>query len=109
MNKNAACVFCKIIARELPATIITENDHALVIADIAPKAPIHYLAIPKKHIDDVYALAPSDTVVPCELLDIIRTTMKGQDFRLLVNNGPTVGQTVFHLHYHILAGQQFDF
>jgi histidine triad (HIT) family protein len=100
------CVFCKIIAREIPAHIIVENDHIIVIKDIAPKATIHYLIIPKKHVKDLSSL--HDSTLGAELLvmaqHLASLNSSTQDFRLVVNNGYTAGQRVFHLHVHFLAG-----
>lgn len=106
-DKN--CIFCKIIAKQLPAKVIAENDTVLVIQDIAPKAPIHYLIIPKKHIDNIQALEPEDDKVGTHIFlmaqQLSQKLLKDNSFRLLSNNGLTVGQSVFHLHFHFISGK----
>lgn len=99
------CIFCAIISRQLPATIITEDDHCIVIKDIAPKAPIHYLIIPKKHITNLYELHADDMYLIAHMAAIAQKLGKQVDgFTLVVNNGTGAGQIVFHLHYHFLSG-----
>lgn len=107
------CVFCKIINGEIPAKIIAENDNVIVIQDIAPKTPIHYLIIPKKHIQDVAYLEPEDKLLAGELLlmakQLSEADPKAKDFRLVSNNGKGVGQSVFHIHLHFCAGKELQF
>lgn len=105
------CVFCKIIAKEIPSTIIDENDHVLVVKDINPKAPIHYLIIPKIHIININDLQETEEHynVIREMFVMIKKLAKSlpepQDFILVSNNGKTAGQCVFHMHWHLLAGK----
>lgn len=99
------CIFCAIISRRLPATIISEDQHCIVIKDIAPKAPIHYLLIPKKHIASLYELQADDMHLISHMTSVAQQLGKQTDgFTLAVNNGAAVGQIVFHLHYHFLSG-----
>jgi histidine triad (HIT) family protein len=105
------CVFCKILAGQLPAKVIAQTDDIIVIDNIAPKAAIHYLIIPKKHVSDITALAQEDVTLAGDMLLMAKqlsSNLSGsQAFRLIVNNGSDVGQSVFHLHFHFLAGQRF--
>jgi histidine triad (HIT) family protein len=105
-----SCVFCRIIARELPSTIIGESDTCIVINDIAPKAPIHMLIIPKEHHADIKALP--DVQIGRDIFalaqELARTVPGAEEFKLVINNGHAAGQRVFHLHAHYLAGGQLS-
>jgi histidine triad (HIT) family protein len=105
---NHDCIFCKIIANQIPSKRIQETDDVIVIADIAPKAPIHYLIIPKKHIKDIKSTTGADQALLGKILMMAKTLSQDlagtQEFKLVVNTGASVGQSVFHLHVHFLAG-----
>ena len=107
-----ASIFTKIIAREIPAHIIAENDQLIVIEDIAPKSPIHYLIIPKREVRDVQSLTTQDLPLVQEMFAMAQWLAKnipGADqFRLLINSGERAGQKVFHLHMHFLAGKRME-
>ncbi|MFI5333189.1 MAG: HIT domain-containing protein [Candidatus Babeliales bacterium] len=107
---EASCIFCRIIAREVPAKVVAESDQILVIQDIAPKAPVHYLIIPKKHIKDITSLSESDAFIPSYIMLMAKQLAShlsgSQAFRLLINNGPDAGQSVFHLHAHFISGKK---
>jgi len=106
-----SCVFCTIIAGKLPTAIIEDTESILVIKDRAPKAPIHYLIIPKKHIRSCAELAHDDRALAADILYVAQRIAQtlpsdSQDFRLIMNNGALVGQSVFHIHAHFIAGKQ---
>jgi histidine triad (HIT) family protein len=105
---DSTCIFCKIIQGLIPAQVIQENDYVTVIKDIYPKAPIHYLIIPKKHIIDISELTDLDQEFGWEMLKIARAIAKKEilaGFNLISNNGKAAGQSVMHLHFHLLAGK----
>ncbi|MEN9992773.1 MAG: hypothetical protein RLY83_343 [Actinomycetota bacterium] len=100
------CVFCRIVAGEIPSSLVAESEHAIAFNDIKPAQPIHVLIVPKKHFTDVADLAASDEVV---LLDVMRLGTKVAaelsegSFRFQFNTGEAAGQTVFHAHGHITS------
>ncbi len=102
-------IFSKIIKREIPADIIYEDDLCLSFKDINPQAPFHALVIPKKPIEKVSAAVQEDKHLLGHLLlkagEIAADQGYEDNFRLVINNGEGAGQTVFHLHVHILAGR----
>lgn len=103
----ADCIFCSIVAGDIPADVVAETEHTIAFRDISPKAPLHILVIPRVHEPDIAALAASNPDVAAELLTQTRAiaTEQGEsDYRLIFNNGSDAGQTVFHAHGHVLAG-----
>lgn len=104
------CIFCKIIAKQIPSTIIDETDDLIVIKDINPKATIHYLIIPKKHIRDFRDFEQRDSELAGNMLMMAKKLSKDlsdcKAFRLVINNGAEAGQCVFHAHMHFLAGKR---
>ncbi len=104
-------IFSKIIARQIPANIVYEDDQCLAFKDINPQAPLHILVIPKKTISKAADATESDKDLLGHLLltasHIAKAEGYGDAFRLVINNGEEAGQTVFHLHVHILAGRHF--
>lgn len=105
-------LFTKIINREIPADIVYEDDLCLAFRDINPQAPVHILVVPKKLLPRVIDANIDDQSLLGHLLlkagEIAKNEGHGDAFRLVVNNGEAVGQTVFHLHIHILAGRGFN-
>jgi len=106
------CVFCKIIAKQIKTEFILEKEHCVVIKDIYPKAAIHLLIIPKKHIENVKFVEPVDANILSDILltakELSNTIPHASDFKLVINNGANAGQHVFHLHMHFLAGIAHD-
>ena len=101
-------IFTKIINREIPAKIIFEDELSIIIEDISPQAPLHYLAIPKKEIIGISDLDNKDNEIIGHLMLTIKKQMQNinvSDYILVINNGSEAGQTVFHLHIHILANR----
>ena len=101
------CLFCKIIAGEIPAATLREDDATLIFADINPQAPTHVLVIPKRHLRDIGELG-SDPVASSSVLAAIRAYVDDEgltDYRTVFNTGAGVGQSVFHVHAHLLAGR----
>ena len=103
-----ASVFTRILRGEIPSEIIAETDNAFAIRDIAPKAPVHLLVIPKtEQYRNVVELAAGDPDLLAEVVGLANSVAAehaGGDFRLIFNTGPGAGQTVFHVHAHVLGG-----
>lgn len=104
-------LFTKIINREIPAEILYEDEDCICIQDIAPQAPTHVLLIPRRPIPRLVDASADDQALLGRLMlragDIAKQLGVDEAFRLVVNNGAGAGQTVFHLHLHILAGKEF--
>ncbi|MCP4723565.1 MAG: histidine triad nucleotide-binding protein [bacterium] len=105
------CIFCKIFAGEIPSEIIYKDDDMLIFKDIEPKAPVHFLAIPGKHIESLDKLTESDTEVLGKLFlkmrDIAADIPELENgYRIVQNNGKEAGQTVFHMHFHLFGGRR---
>ena len=105
---DAPSIFSRIVAREIPATIIAETDTVIAFEDIAPKAPVHVLVVPKtEKYHNVVELAAGDPALLAEVVALashIADERAGGEFRLVFNTGEAAGQTVFHVHAHVLAG-----
>ena len=105
------CLFCKIIAGQIPSTKVYEDDTTYAFKDINPKAKIHVLIVPKRHVANVSELAQSD---PAQLEHIVEVAQSIADkefhgeYRLVFNTGRDAGQTVFHAHAHVLTGEVLD-
>ena len=103
------CLFCRIVAGEVPADVVAETDRTLAFRDVAPQAPTHVLVVPREHHADVGACAEADPALLGELLvaaaDVARAEGLTGGYRLLTNSGPDAGQTVHHLHVHVLGGR----
>jgi histidine triad (HIT) family protein len=103
------CIFCKIIARAIPATFVYQDDEVVAIDDVNPQAPTHVLVIPRRHIPALVDLQPEDASLVGRVVEIANRIARERDlengFRMVVNNGPGAGQTVYHLHFHVLGGR----
>ncbi|NGX42232.1 MAG: Purine nucleoside phosphoramidase [Chlamydiae bacterium] len=103
-------VFGKIIAGEISADKVFENDRILVIKDLYPKAPVHLLIMPKKEIPDLQSLTEEDLPLIAEMVVIAQKLAEEfkitDGYRLIVNNGPLAGQSISHLHFHLIGGQK---
>ncbi|GAB2458281.1 histidine triad nucleotide-binding protein [Jatrophihabitans fulvus] len=103
------CIFCKIVAGEIPATKVYEDDGAVAFADTNPQAPVHLLVVTRTHLTDI-AEVGADAEASAALLAGIRATAAQEgltEFRTVFNTGAGVGQSVFHVHAHLLAGRSF--
>ena len=105
-----ACIFCQIVAGELPARVVFQDDHVTAFHDIHPVAPTHILVIPNRHVENLDALAEADAdlaarlVLACRQVAEIAGVQGG--YRVVTNIGRLGGQHVFHLHLHVLGGRQ---
>ena len=102
------CLFCRIVRREIPAQIVHEDELALVFKDITPQAPTHLLVVPKKHLGSLCASTDGDAALLGHLQRLacrVAESVKLSSFRLVTNNGKGAGQSVDHLHYHLLGGR----
>ncbi len=106
------CIFCKIAAGQIPAKVVYEDEFCLAFHDIAPQAPVHVLLIPKKHIVSAANLAEEDAEIASRLLLAVPKVAKllplEEGFRVVSNVGENGGQTVPHLHFHILGGSKLS-
>lgn len=107
------CLFCKIVRGEIPATVVHETETTLAFRDIAPKAPVHVLVIPKAHYANVAELGAADPALSGDVLAAVEAvaTKEGvrDSFRVVFNTGADMGQSVFHVHGHVLSGGSAGF
>lgn len=106
----ADCLFCRIAGGEIPAQVIASNDHCLAFADIHPQAPVHVLVIPRKHVPGFADLSSEDGELVAQMAQLVNTValkleISQSGFRLVCNQGEHGGQTVGHLHWHVLGGR----
>ena len=107
------CLFCKIVNNEVPCELVFENEYLLAFRDINPQAPTHILVIPRKHISTINELETEDAVLVGEILLTARNLAKVENidqdgFRTVFNCNKDAGQTVFHIHLHLLGGRRFS-
>lgn len=103
------CLFCKIMAGEIPSSKVYEDETIYAFRDIAPQAPVHILVVPKDHIADCNAITAENSAVVAHIFEVIPQIAKAEGltggYRVVSNCGPDTGQTVPHLHFHILGGK----
>ena len=107
----ADCIFCKIANKEIPSTVVYEDEQVVAFKDLEPQAPVHVLVIPKKHVASIAELKAEDKELAAHILvDVIPQIAREQKidqsgFRVVANTGDEGGQTVKHLHFHVLSGR----
>ena len=103
------CLFCKIIAGDIPSTKVYEDETVYAFRDINPQAPTHVLVVPKAHIEDCNGITPENSALITHIFEVIPQIAKAEGlengYRVVSNCGPDAGQTVQHLHFHILGGK----
>ena len=107
------CLFCKIFAKEIPAKEVYRDDQVVAFEDIRPVAPTHVLVIPKEHIATVHDLEPVNAAMLARLFEVANRVaderkIDRDGYRLVLNKGPQAGQTVYHLHLHLLGGRTMN-
>ncbi len=110
---SSDCLFCKILAGDVPAELVYESNEAIAFRDINPKAPSHVLIIPRQHIETINDLGPGDAALVGKLFLVAQQVAKDEGiaengYRVVMNCNADAGQTVFHLHLHMLGGRQLD-
>jgi histidine triad (HIT) family protein len=106
------CLFCRIVAGEVPADVLVETDHSLAFRDLNPQAPVHVLVVPKRHVDNAATVSHDDAEIAVDLLVTARQVAKDlgvsdSGYRLVFNVGDDAANTVGHLHLHVLGGRRF--
>jgi len=106
---DASCLFCRIVAGDVPATVVASTDTSVAFRDVNPQAPTHVLVVPRQHVANAAELAAAD---PAALADVVATARQvaadeglDEGYRLVFNTGQRAGQTVFHAHLHLLGGR----
>lgn len=113
MTKSKDCLFCKILRKEIPCNKVYENDDVMAFEDIQPLSPNHYLFVPKVHIESLANLSPKETDIMSKIYSAILEVTKEKNldkegFRTVINTGVKGGQTVYHLHVHVMGGKQLS-
>jgi histidine triad (HIT) family protein len=111
-ERDRDCLFCRIVSGEIPSDRVHEDDDVLAFRDINPQAPTHMLVIPRRHIPDAHALTDADAPLLARLFAVMRTIADdaglGDGYRIATNVGPDAGQSVPHLHFHLLGGRRMS-
>lgn len=106
----ADCIFCKIVNGELGTRFVAESEHAVAFHDLSPQAPTHILVVPRRHLSALRDFGPDDGPVLADLMALAATVARQEGlldsgYRVVTNDGPGAGQTVFHAHFHLLGGR----
>jgi histidine triad (HIT) family protein len=108
-ERDADCLFCRIVAGDIPSETVFEDDQVVAFRDVSPRAPTHVLVVPRRHIPDAQSLTDADAGLLAAMFGAIRriATDAGLErgYRVVTNVGPEAGQSVFHLHFHLLGGR----
>jgi histidine triad (HIT) family protein len=109
VTASTDCLFCRIVRQEIPAKLIAENEHCVAFRDINPQAPVHVLVIPRRHVASLNEITDAATVGQMHLLaaEIARAEgLSERGYRTVINTNADAGQTVFHVHLHVLGGRR---
>jgi histidine triad (HIT) family protein len=107
------CIFCRIASGELGTEFVAESDHNVAIRDLAPQAPVHVLVVPRKHLSALRDVGPDDQEIMGDALALAARVARDSGlfdggYRVITNDGPDAGQTVHHLHFHVLGGKKLE-
>ena len=107
------CIFCRIVAGEIPSKVVYQDEHCFAFDDVNPQAPVHVLVIPRVHVESLQGFQPDDSKVMAALLQGCREVASLKEvtrsgYRVVANTGASAGQTVFHMHFHVLGGRDFS-
>lgn len=105
---DSQCLFCRIVSGDIPADVVLETPRTLAFRDISPQAPVHVLVVPKQHHRDLGVLAAADPQLAADLLETLRAVAAHEGlehYRVVFNTGEDAGQSVFHVHGHVLGGR----
>ena len=109
-DRDPDCLFCRIASGEIPSDRVFEDDEVIAFRDVAPRAPTHVLVIPRRHVADVHSLTDDDAALLAALFSALRRVADSErlasGYRIVTNTGPDAGQSVAHLHFHLLGGRQ---
>lgn len=112
METRSDCLFCKIVAGTIPSQQVYSDDNVIVFKDIHPKAPVHLLVVPREHIDSLKTAKPEHQALLGDMLLLLPKLAEDQGlhdgFKTIINTDPAGGQMIYHLHIHLLGGQQFS-
>jgi len=104
------CIFCQIGSGKIPSAVVYQDETVMAFKDIHPKAPVHVLIIPRKHIASIGDIAKADLPIAAHILEVANIVAEKEGipgaYKLVVNNGPSAGQVVMHLHAHLLGGKK---